>query len=235
MNIVICDDEKFFCEKLRKLLVNYMRNKGHNFIISEFNDGVSLIEQYYQGKSFDIIFLDIKMAKINGCQTAWKIRQFDNSVVIIFLTNVFDFVREGYKLNIFRFLIKSKLDIEFDEALSCAITKRQMELERKYVIKKENELICIPLDDIYYFESQRKKVTAFTIKGKQEFYGKISDVEKHLFNKGFVMPYKGYVVNADHIIGIKENNLNLDNNKSIPISRKYYKSIMNTIAYSMEG
>lgn len=235
MNIVICDDEKIFCKKLKDLLVEYLKNTGQNFCISIFNDGESLIEQYNQGKSFDIIFLDIKMGKLSGFETANIIRHIDNSVIIIFLTSVFDFVRDGYKLNIFRFLIKAKLEFELDEALSSAITKRQLDMNKKFIFKMGNELICIPLDEIYYFESYRKKIIAYTKNGEYEFYGKISDIEIKLFDNGFVKPYKGYVVNSNFIFSVKDNNLKLNNNKSIPLSKRHIKVVMEAIAYSMEG
>lgn len=77
-NIVICDDENALIVELKDLLSRYAADTGREFCFFEFHDGIELIENYQP--DFDLIFMDIKMEKLGGLETAEEIRKTDSTV-----------------------------------------------------------------------------------------------------------------------------------------------------------
>ena len=67
-NIVICDDEIALIKDLKELLSRYAADTGREFCFFEFHDGTELLENYQP--DFDLIFMDIKIEKLNGLNTA---------------------------------------------------------------------------------------------------------------------------------------------------------------------
>ena len=49
---------------------------------------------------FDIILMDIEMSFVNGMEAQKGIRKLDHEVVIIFITNMPQYVMEGYKVQL---------------------------------------------------------------------------------------------------------------------------------------
>lgn len=86
IKIAVCDDEQHFVTQIKNILVEYGKTNQTDISVSEFHDGVMLLDRY--DCSYDIIFLDIKMPHIDGVKVAEKIRVRDPNVTIIFLTSL---------------------------------------------------------------------------------------------------------------------------------------------------
>lgn len=106
MKIAICDDEKKFLNKVKKLIVsNYAAND--KLTICEFESGEQFLS-HFKANQYDIIILDIKMKELTGLDVAEKIRETDKSVIIAFLTSHQEFAPNGYEVNAFRYLLKGQ-------------------------------------------------------------------------------------------------------------------------------
>ena len=69
--IAICDDEQEFIVELKQNLRRYADETDKTFCFFEFKDGTELLKDYQP--DFDLIFMDIKMEKLNGLKTAEEI------------------------------------------------------------------------------------------------------------------------------------------------------------------
>ena len=67
------------------------RGTGCNSVI--FNDAVEFLTGYKA--SFDLVFMDIELPGLDGMEAARRLREVDRSVVLIFVTNMANFRREG--------------------------------------------------------------------------------------------------------------------------------------------
>ena len=85
LNISICEDEKIQADELEKMIKEKLNSINIDYSIQKFSSGEELLSDY---KDPDIIFLDIKMSKLSGMDTARKIREIDKNVEIIFLKNI---------------------------------------------------------------------------------------------------------------------------------------------------
>ena len=71
--IAIVEDEAAVREQLAGYVQRYTRQYGTPFEVTEFADGMEILEDYRP--QFDIIFLDVEMKRLNGMETAQRIRE----------------------------------------------------------------------------------------------------------------------------------------------------------------
>lgn len=69
--IAICDDEKIILERIRQFVQDFFRAKNIQVRISLYLSGEELLRSERQ---MDILFLDIQMGKMDGMETARRMR-----------------------------------------------------------------------------------------------------------------------------------------------------------------
>ena len=84
--IAIVEDEAAVRKQLAGYVQRYTRQYGTPFEVTEFADGMEILEDYRP--QFDIIFLDVEMKHLDGMETARRIRERDGGVLIVFITNM---------------------------------------------------------------------------------------------------------------------------------------------------
>ena len=103
LKIADCDDEPVFVEQISGRIKEYMPDAA----IQGFFSSEDLLSQR---EVFDIYFLDIQMEKMNGVETAKKIRELDEESVIIFITGAKEYVFEAFDVAALHYLIKPVTD-----------------------------------------------------------------------------------------------------------------------------
>lgn len=83
IRIAICDDDSIGRGLLQESLEYLLQENNLQAEISSYSSGQELLQTQDR---YDILFLDIKMPKINGIQTAEKYRKWYEDTIIIFLT-----------------------------------------------------------------------------------------------------------------------------------------------------
>lgn len=117
IKIAVCEDEKETQLLIEDYLENILKDISIEYEIQKYISGEELLESNL--KDIDILLLDIKMEKLNGMDTARKIREVDNEMEIIFVTSLIDYVQEGYEVRAYRYLLKP---IELEELKKHVLT-----------------------------------------------------------------------------------------------------------------
>ena len=86
LRIAICDDEATARDALHILLEKVLVEETEE-IVYEFSAGTNAVSwlQKHPGE-IDLLFLDVEMKGLNGMETAEKIREFDENLIIVFVT-----------------------------------------------------------------------------------------------------------------------------------------------------
>lgn len=84
MKLAICDDMEMYLKMIKEKIDSCLPDGPHG--IDEFSSGEELLENFEKGK-YDAAILDMHMKKLNGLQTAEKICEMDNDIIIAFHTN----------------------------------------------------------------------------------------------------------------------------------------------------
>jgi DNA-binding LytR/AlgR family response regulator len=226
INFAICDDSITEIEYISKIVGKWARANGNTAAISTFESAESFLFHYADDKSFDILLLDIQMKNMNGVELAKQIRRDNDSVQIIFITGFPDFMAEGYEVSALHYLMKPVSEQKLFEVLDKAC-KRLGKSERTILLKAEGESVCVPVGSIVYIESFAHTVEVTTNKEKIKAGLSISDLEAEL-GDGFIRCHRSYIVGLKFIKRIRQSEVILDNDISIPLSRRLYNKVNQT-------
>lgn len=212
--IAICDDDA----KIRCFLRRTIEGFGLFCIVDEFSDGMEVLER---NTSYDILFLDIDMPRMNGIETAERLRKTDRRVKIIYVTGYQDYMSRSFAVHPFSFLIKPVRQEEIlrqvREALLYSGAEVQENLLRFQTTEGMEEFLA---SDIYYLEYQSRKLRFVTKQGESMVRGKISEYLEKLAPHGFASPHKSFTVNLYHVKAIRGYDIIMMNGDWVPLSQK---------------
>ncbi len=217
INIAICDDQKYELDIIVSILDEWSA-RTKNYISKEiFLDGRTLLNYCVMMENqVDIIILDVQMNPMNGIEVAGKIREMNQQVIIIFVTNYMDSIFEGYKVRAFRYILKENMNRELSTAIEDAL--KELEDDKKYFqYSSKGKTMKIFYSNIMYFESRARVIDIHTVRSVEFFYGKINAIEETL-KEDFLRCHQSYIVNLKYIAGLEGNYLLLTTGEKIPIS-----------------
>ena len=202
--IAIVEDDREYVKELRTYLNQYAAEEGQEFEISVFYDGAEILENYVP--KYDLILLDIEMQKINGMDAAEKIRETDENVVLMFITNMAQYAIRGYSVGALDFVMKPITYYTFSMKIKRAL---------KRVQKREISSILLTLPDgvkklearqIYYLEVQNRQLHYHTDEGEIVVRGSLQSAENLLPSDTFAKCNHWYLVNLMHVTEVRKNN-----------------------------
>ena len=151
MKIIICDDEPYICDDLKKRLTMYYNSMDVLILtVSSGEELLRLIEREPEGIS--CLFLDIEMGGIDGLETARRIRKHHPGLPILLLTSHTELAMEGYEVQAFRFLAKPLRREKLTEALRAV--ERELSSGEKLRITADGREIYVDCRDICYVKSE---------------------------------------------------------------------------------
>lgn len=230
MRIAICDDEEIYRIELKSCLNKLLFDTDCE--IDTFSDGRILLTRFEE-RPFDIVFLDIEMPEIDGITLARKLRATSDSVFIVFLTSHIEYALEGYEVNALRYLTKPADPNKVKEIIRYVQDKQNN--AHQIIIKSEGEDILIDINNIIYMESMDKNVRIVTSKEEYITRYNLSDYEEQLKNFGFFRIHRGYLISLNKVKRIVKNDVVMDNEITLPISRNNVKTLKDTLYAYVEG
>lgn len=225
--IAICDDEEYFCKKERDLIEKYLAQRECEAEIDLFASGEELLQNQKQMFKYDIIFLDVSMEKLNGMETAKRIRQMTKDVYIVFVTAFINYALDGYKVDAVRYLLKDSenFDDSFIECMDTIFDKMKYKTDRKW-FEFQEEKMNLKLENLMYIESNLHKLSFHVIDEKHKIYtmyAKLDDIDEVLRQSGFCRIHKSYLVNFKYVKSLVKYMVHLNDGTVLSISRKNYK------------
>lgn len=234
MKIAICDDEKILCEQLR----NYIkRQEFPSDSIDCYESGEALLAA---AKRYDIIFLDIQMAGLNGIETAKRLRERKDEAVLIFVTGMKEYVFEAFDVSAFHYLIKPVQKEKFTEVFEKAVIEAERRRQKdngpeQLLISRRGYSMKLEKEEILYIESRQRKAVIHTTQKVLEIYATMNGLEKEL-GKPFYRCHRGYLVNLSRISGYTGDSITLCNGETIYLAReKYHEFVRAYMRYLRDG
>ena len=217
MKFFVCDDDLNMLNMLTKWIAEYM--DGRECQIKTYCNGIDVIYDIEHGEEYEpeIIFMDIKLKNDNGIDVAKVIKKINWNAVIIFISGYSEYFEDSFEAEPVYFLIKPLKKEVFTKAMDKAFEKVNQN-NRKFLLLRKKEVARIFFDDIYYVESNGRKIRIHCQQGEVEYYEKL-DILTEQLEGDFVRCHKSYLVNMKWIQSIKNKSVILLNDEAIPISR----------------
>lgn len=200
LNIAIVDDEKSIAEALKLLLASYAKERGIEINADWFSDPVQFLTQYTN--RYDLVLLDIDMPGMNGMDAARKLREVDDTVSLIFVTNMRQYAINGYEVNADDFMVKPVS--YFDLAIKLdRIRKKDLRQDRDVVsVKDEGVVKFIAVKTIRYVEVLKHRLIYHTTERDFEVRGTLKKLEPLLIKNHFSKCNNYCLVNLRYVVGI---------------------------------
>lgn len=172
LNILICDDDLIFINKINNDIYNYFNNKYDidiNLVSKDFN---SIINNKY-----NIIFIDIDLEdeEYNGITLSKILKDNNEEALIIFMSNRNELIFDTLGVGIFQFIRKDHYDVDcslvlnqisnyinnLDQFKLININGRLIKIYQstiKYIISIGNEITIVTKNKEYTYPSTMKKI-----------------------------------------------------------------------------
>lgn len=175
INCIAVDDEP----AALTLVSSYIQQTPYLKLVAKFNNALDALKHIHSNPGLQLIFLDIRMADLNGVELARIIQQSDKrkSVRVIFTTAYDQYALEGFRVDALDYLMKPFSFVDFSKAAAKALdyftmkegTQHQPERQsnqldeiKQYVyVKVEHQLVKIEIEDILYIESLKDYVKIY--------------------------------------------------------------------------
>jgi len=244
LKVVIIDDEKLARELIRNFLKNYFNME----IVAECGNGFEGIKSINEHKP-ELIFLDIQMPKLNGFE---MLELIDENLNIIFSTAYDQYALKAFEVNAVDYLLKPFSLERFDEAVKRVIDRIEKaepiiqkpkelassfiskdEVLKRIVVKHNQKIVIIPVEQIFYLEAQDDYVKIVTKDGSSLKQNRMKFFEEHLPDS-FVRIHRSYLVNINFVkqidlIGKDSHAVLLKNEKQLPVSKNGYAKLREMI------
>lgn len=232
IKIAVCEDEKSHQELLIKNLRMLFSELCVDYEIYIFDSGEQLLSNYPE--DVDIFLLDIQMYGLSGMDIARKIREVNkNTVEIIFITSLIEYIQEGYEVRAYRYLLKP---IEFKDIknhIMACIEEIHMRKDKYLVISNKYDNYKIKIDTILYIEVQNKDITIHTLDNNYEVKMSMNKIEKELKKYSFFRCHKSFLININFVENVKQYIAMLENGQEVPVSRYKFKEFKTVFLNSL--
>ena len=223
LNIAICDDEQNQIQYIKDIASAWAETSEHFPYFAEFPSAEAFLFDYAENQNYDILLLDIEMAKMNGIDLAKKVREENNRVQIVFITGYPDFMSEGFEVAALHYLMKPVKKEKLFSVLDRAVENLGKK-EEFLVLETENGVLRVNFSEIMLAEAKGHDTVLTLTSGIETAKIGINDLEKKL-DTSFVRSHRSYLVGLRHITRITKTDVILDNGALIPLSRRMYAEV----------
>lgn len=224
--IAICDDHLPITSEIETLLQTIGNELGISLEIDIFFDGASLCKKMTAGTIYDLIYMDIEMNNIDGITAAHTLRSLNHPTLIIYISAYNTYYEKLFEVETFRFISKPiNPDIFFKYFL--AAYKKSQTANTLFSFSFNQKTYKIPLNDILYFESQKRYIIIHTLNQKYRFISKLNNIEKDFSTneRNFIRIHQSYLINPYYIRSISSTQVTLQDDILLQISNKYQNSV----------
>lgn len=222
MNIAICDDEV----RIREGIGHTIKGAFNYVSIREFSSGQELLAAVRQEYMPDIVLLDIAMEGMDGMETARRLRELSD-MILIFVTGVKEQVFSAFDVGAFHYLLKPVEKEKLLEVMERAIAEAgKINARKKYMmVKASGGYRKVNMADILYAESNGRKVIMHMKQENLEFYDKMEELEQRL-GEGFYRCHRSYLVALAQVRGYDSTSIVLSNGEVIYLAKRKYSEFV---------
>ena len=229
IHLAVCDDDPAARLLLSNYIDRFFQERGEPFRLALFESSEDFLAHY--PSDLDILLLDIRMFELSGLELAKRIRQFDEQLCIIFISNMPQYALEGYEVQAFNFLVKPFGYEIFRRGMTPAIKQAAARRSDALTLRCDTGMIRLPVRSILYAETLNHKLLLHCADGQSVVcYSSMNQLERQLSGKNFFRCHVSFLINLAAIERLDAAEVFLCGGTRVPISRHRKKELMHAIA-----
>ncbi len=233
IRIAVVDDDSISCRTMVNYLSRYRKERQEELTVSVFTDGKAFADGYRP--VYDILLLDIQMTPMDGIEVARRVRDHDESVVIVFITSAPQYAINGYEVGALSYLLKPLPWFAFSQELDRSIAQVRRRVDLSILITEGARSTRIPLKDIVFIESVRHSSVIHTLDSSLTTNSTLKNLEGQLEQRGFFRSNSCYLVNLAHVTGMEDQDCIMSTGQRLRVSRPRKKGFMTALTAYVAG
>jgi len=223
----IVEDDDTCAEQLQKYLAQYAGENALEIRTDRFYDGLNFAEDYKA--RWDLIFMDIEMPLLDGMSAARRIREKDDSVLLIFITNMAQYAIQGYEVRALDYILKPVNYYAFAMKLRKVIRILDQRITKAAIVMDaEGNSRRIALSEVRYIEVLDHQLIYHRSDDTFHTFGSLKKTEQE-YGKDFARCNNCYLVNLRYVDGFSGNDV-IVAGKPLPVSRARKKDFQQRVA-----
>lgn len=224
LRIALCDDEENQLNQAAEMLNAYLSSRPDlSGQVETFQSGSTLLARVEEAGGFDLYVLDILMPELNGIDTGRRLRALGDGGEIIYLTSSNDFAADSYDVHAFFYLLKPVKEGKLFRVLDAAVENLKRRRNSAVVVTTPDGPRRIPLEHIRYVERVGRFIryycTDCTIDSQTIRITFREAVAPLLTDQRFCLCGASFVLNFQHVTGVKGPSALLDNGQAVVLPR----------------
>lgn len=181
MLIAICDDSRIDAMLSKTLIIEYFKKRKLSCTVRLYVSGSELLKDVSDGKSFDIIFMDIYVGQELGIDLARQLRSEGYGNLLIFSTITDEYAVESYSVSASGYILKPYNMSRLEAVLDRVLEKYDADFMR---VKVRNTYVNVPYSDIIYIESRNNRCILHTADEEYSLYMRLDEIEDSISDEG---------------------------------------------------
>lgn len=219
LSVAVADDDPAVTRKIRDLI----RADEPHADVELFASGEAIL---LSGRSFDIVYMDIRMEGTNGIDAARRLRERRSDTLLIFISALKEYVFDALDLHPFHFLVKpveeGRFLRVFHEAKDTVETAKTRSGQR-LVVTSRGQNISVPVGEIQYIERNARTLEVHAQSGVYEMYGSLNRLEEDLGGR-FYRCHRAYLVNLAWVASYSGDSIVLRDGQKVLLAQKKAKA-----------
>lgn len=229
LRIGLVDDEPEVLGLEKGLLQNYLAEKAISGCIDIFQEPEYLYTVFSENKTYDICFLDIEMPQEDGRELARKIRELDEAVNLVFLTQHSEFIKVGYQVGAFDFIVKDNIEKELPDVMDRLLDKIEKDVHRFYTVTTYSRYEKIAYREIIYIYKQGQNIRFVLKNGEVQERKSLRKILGELGCEDFMLVERGYIINLSHVDRLCAREIQMSNGKKLMVSKEHIQNVRNRL------
>ena len=180
MHILVCDDDAAFSAKVAEYAATYF--EAHEIpvqatVCSDPEQVLAIPDL----ELYRIAFLDVDMPQVNGIALGGQLRHRNPDICLVYVSAYLAFALDGYKVNAYRYILKRDVAKQLPSCLEDIYASMMQAGTKTLTVHHNRENIRIPLDQIYYLESEGRVINVYGDIAREHFctfYGKLRELPR---------------------------------------------------------
>lgn len=233
MQLIICDDDNLFIQKLQSYLQLFFRQ--HHLTLPEiitFTSGEELLS--YTGR-IDILFLDIEMPGMNGIYVGNILKRRNENIIIFVVTSYSEYLDEAMRFHVFRYLSKPLEKQRLFRNMKAALALYHS-LSKNIALETKDKILTLSVNDIVFIEANGRKIIVHTITHDYESIRNMQYWLEALPQNCFIQSHRSFIVNLKHVSDFNHDLIHLGNGQfTAYLTKRKYTEFKNAYLLYLES
>lgn len=227
IRVAIVEDSASDTNIILQHVADFGKSEGIEIKPDCFKSGLDFLDSF-KG-NYDTVLMDIEMPHITGLETAARLREVDEDVPLLFITNMAQCAINGYEVNAIGFVLKPISYFKFAFAMKKAI-RLVKDKGAAVSIKTDGSIKKLNVAQICYVEV-RNNVLSFKMSDGQTYSARmpLHEAESMIMpNDSFIRCNNCYLVNLKYVTDVY-GNFAVVGGDELAISRHKKKEFLNAL------